>query len=367
MTTNMATIRESLDRVHKPSIAAIDAYESALGELCLQVGRATGDDAEVRRLIGDNPLRVMLDCQRTHAHLVSTMMRTGAYPRLIATTEWTYRAYTSQGFDPAYFPAEFAGWRAALSDRLPEHAAEIAPLYEWMEAHHEDWQALSRRRPSSPLDGPEPWSTVRREFFDALRSGDAVIAQRIADEHVADGESFLTFAEEVIRPALTEVGLRWELGELRPIHEHRATSIAHRVVSGLGMRLEAAPRTRGHAIVGCAPHESHELGGYLLATMLELDGWSVSYVGADVPAEDFAELVRSESPEVVWLSVAMPFNVPSAAAAIEAVRAQGGAPRIVAGGAAFLHVVDPAAAGSPDAVLTDLRSARELARNWSGA
>jgi methanogenic corrinoid protein MtbC1 len=95
---------------------------------------------------------------------------------------------------------------------------------------------------------------------------------------------------EVLAPALIEVGVRWEAGDVTVAQEHLATSTVRAAMQRL--LADARADVRGVAVLACAPGEQHEIGLLMLAVLLRADGWQVAYLGADTPVPDAVELAR---------------------------------------------------------------------------
>jgi DNA-binding transcriptional MerR regulator len=107
--------------------------------------------------------------------------------------------------------------------------------------------------------------------------------------------------EEILAPLLREVGERWQRGELTVAEEH---VVSETVRSRLGHLLaDAGGGVRGTVVLACAPGERHELGLMMLAIALRRDGWKVTYLGADTPLAEAAELARRQSARVLGISV----------------------------------------------------------------
>ena len=85
----------------------------------------------------------------------------------------------------------------------------------------------------------------------------------------------------MLAPALIEVGVRWEAGDVTVAQEHLATSTVRAAMQRL--LADARADVRGVAVLACAPGEQHEIGLLMLAVLLRADGWQVAYLGADTP------------------------------------------------------------------------------------
>lgn len=110
------------------------------------------------------------------------------------------------------------------------------------------------------------------------------------------------FIEELLTPLLTRIGDRWRTGELRPIHEHMTSSVIRSLVYILRNNTPChhnAPRM----IVTTPIGQLHELGALLAAIIAELNGWQVTYLGANLPAEEIAAAVRFTHAKVVTISI----------------------------------------------------------------
>ena len=110
------------------------------------------------------------------------------------------------------------------------------------------------------------------------------------------------FIECLLTPLLTQIGDRWKTGELRPIHEHMASA----VIRSLTYILRNNNPTQSDAprmIVSTPIGQLHELGALLAAIMAEMKGWQVTYLGANLPAEEIAAAVRYSQSRAVTISI----------------------------------------------------------------
>ena len=110
------------------------------------------------------------------------------------------------------------------------------------------------------------------------------------------------FIEHLLTPLLTRIGERWKTGELRPVHEHMTSSVIRSLAYILRNNNPCsadAPRM----IVSTPMGQLHELGAMLAAIMAELCGWQVTYLGADLPAEEIAAGVEFIDAQALTLSL----------------------------------------------------------------
>ena len=110
------------------------------------------------------------------------------------------------------------------------------------------------------------------------------------------------FIEHLLTPLLTQIGKSWKEGELRPVHEHMALS----VISSLTYILRnnnPSPPNAPRMIVTTPMGQLHELGAMLAAIMAEFSGWQVTYLGADLPAEEIAMAVKYVDAQALTISL----------------------------------------------------------------
>jgi len=156
---------------------------------------------------------------------------------------------------------------------------------------------------------PTPSSPPASQHLPAVR--DRVIAA-IERLRIEEAEQMLSraalstepceFLKAIVGPILVEVGERWERGELRIVHEHACSSVMRGLLFSL-MRLYPSNDGTRRMVVATPAREDHELGALMVAMLAAMHGWSVLYLGPNVPAEEMAYAVDDTNAEVLMLSV----------------------------------------------------------------
>ncbi|MFC4147831.1 B12-binding domain-containing protein [Micromonospora mangrovi] len=124
---------------------------------------------------------------------------------------------------------------------------------------------------------------------------------------------------ELVAPAQAEVGERWARNEWSVAQEHAATHISERVVAAVAAYVNPRP-VRGRIVVACMDGEWHALPPRLVAEVLRLRGWQVTFLGASVPAAHLVSYLHRYDAEAVALACALPMRLPYAHRMIEACR-----------------------------------------------
>jgi methanogenic corrinoid protein MtbC1 len=112
------------------------------------------------------------------------------------------------------------------------------------------------------------------------------------------------FLDDVVSPLLQQIGERWREGAFRPVHGQLATAVVRRVLDRFNEA--AAPPGAPELVVATPAGQMHELGALLVAAAAAAEGWAVTYLGTNLPAEDIAEAVRITGARALALSIVHP-------------------------------------------------------------
>jgi methanogenic corrinoid protein MtbC1 len=347
--------------------AAVQAYKHALEGMVDQVNRAMAARPDIQALIGYNPLTMMFDNHLNHARFMANVFRFRAMALLVKTVIWVYRAYHRHGFSYDYFPAELGAWQQAVQAHLDKTDNQaILDMYQWLIVHHGDMVRLAEElTPAEPAADPA-YASDRRNFLQALLRGDSQTCLEIGSRLTKTPAGLQTFYLEILQPAMYEVGRLWEEGEISVAQEHLASAMVARLMAVLYPSLELVQEPKGRAVVTAAPNEFHETGARCVADLLALDGWQIDYLGANTPSIDLLHHLLRTKPQVLALSVAMPFNLDVTTDIITAIRQQPELAnlKVMVGGLAFSDLPELWQITGADGYAPHAKGAVELARTW---
>jgi methanogenic corrinoid protein MtbC1 len=332
-----------------------------------KVNKIMSSRADISLLIGENPFQLMFENHKNHGLFMANVFALGQYALLIQTVAWAYRTYHNRGFAYAYFPAHLQAWRTALGETLAEDAAgPLIEVYDWMLSRHEEFIALSEQSRSVSHQPDQAWKEVYHAFVQALIQGDKARVMELGQKVVQSAQDLPVFYLQVVQPAMYSVGDMWERGEISVAKEHLASALTNRLMSAQYIELvRPQGEKRGKAVVSAAANEFHEVGATMVANSLELDGWEVEYLGANMPQEDLLDFVHAYQPDIVALSAALASNLTAVQSVIQHILAwPGKRPKIMVGGLAFQGVSGLAQQLGADGQAQDCAQAVQLARTW---
>ena len=219
----------------------------------------------------------------------------------------------------------------------PSDVERIRQIKEWQVQRLSLAEIRERLGERDALESPRH---ISQRFLEHAVSGEthaAATSVLLADDL---GMPLARIFDEILRPALHEVGDRWAAGELAVGQEHEISEIARDVISELTLR-HARVDPGGQAVVAaCVAGEHHDLGLRMVMGVLRQRGLRVHFLGADVAAGFLLESVRLRQPDLVILSASLDARLPALRATVTALqRAALGdvRPRIVVGGQGCLH------------------------------
>jgi DNA-binding transcriptional MerR regulator len=141
-----------------------------------------------------------------------------------------------------------------------------------------------------------------RRIVDGARRIDSRAIEAALDEAFASAR-FEVAADEVVLPALREIGAAWERSEVSVAGEHAAS---HAVLRRMAMAFEAAGDSSPERpiLVGLGPGSHHELGALAFAVAAKRAGLPVLYLGPNLPADSW--VIAAETRDAAAAIIGVP-------------------------------------------------------------
>ncbi len=168
--------------------------------------------------------------------------------------------------------------------------------------------------------------SLRERYLRAVLAGERREALRLViEEGVQGGVGVDVLRRDVVQGAQLEIGRLWESNTIGVADEHVATAISQLALAHLYGHAVPTGANGRSILVACVPGEQHDFPARLVADALDLAGFDVRFLGADVPCHSLVQAACAGRPDLIALSVTMSFNLAGLRSAIEALRASAAA------------------------------------------
>jgi MerR family transcriptional regulator, light-induced transcriptional regulator len=221
----------------------------------------------------------------------------------------------------------------------------------------------------APADAPGPGlDDLRASYVASLQAGERDRAVGLLLGAAAVGIALVDLCVEVIQPAQYAIGELWQTNRVTVAGEHLATAISEAGLAHLVARAARAPRNGRRVLVACVEGDLHDLGARMVADLLDLDGFDVRFLGASVPTDALAAMVRSVATDLLVLSATLSSDADCLRQALPRLRAAATPGRLViaVGGQAFAWAPTLAEDIAADICTADARAAVAAARRALG-
>lgn len=210
------------------------------------------------------------------------------------------------------------GTRVSLAEAAESLGVHYQTAYRWVRrgvlpavkvngSYEVDLADLEVLRRARQAPSPPPQRRRVRSFapftdrlLEQLMVGDEARVRDLIADLVETGVSLVEICDQVLAPALREIGERWSRGELGIAEEHRASAICERALARWAPHPPGRPR--GVAVVCSPTGEGHELPGLMATSVLRELHWRVHHLGVGVPADSIESLVADERADLVVIS-----------------------------------------------------------------
>ncbi len=307
-------------------------YNAATGALITATNRLFFDRAGSGEISPGVPRDVLEDNHRNHVLTLAGLISLDRLDVLEELVPWVYRAYFARGVDPGYFPVVLGVYNEAAREVLSPDAADFLDgVYRYLQEGHE------RFLESAQVRAERSYSPAVVRMTQVLLEGDSVRARGFLSSSEREAASTDRACMELVQPALYRVGDLWEKNIISVAHEHMASSLVSRLMAERYVAWELPEPTKGTVVISTVANEFHEIGGRMVADLLEQDGWDVHFLGSNVPLEELIRYLEATRPFLVGLSAALHMNLLPCRQAVERIRqtASLADTRIMVGGRIF--------------------------------
>jgi methanogenic corrinoid protein MtbC1/DNA-binding XRE family transcriptional regulator len=173
---------------------------------------------------------------------------------------------------------------------------------------------------------------AKRRYLQALLAGDLDAASEVVAKLAAAKIVLADVYMNVLAPAMGTIGDLWCESKINVAQEHLATQITLAQMEKLRL-MQSVPRPAPYAvIVACVEGESHFLGARMAGDLFQLEGWSVDFLGPNVPTRALVEIVEARRPNLLGLSVTLESNRKATRVLLKSLMTISDRPKLIVGG-----------------------------------
>lgn len=148
-----------------------------------------------------------------------------------------------------------------------------------------------------------PLADVGGAFQQALLDGSQAQARSILVEEYLAGRSVAGLVDDLLAPAMREVGTLWQCRDDGIFLEHRAVGMCEEALETVRGLLLPPPSDAPVAVGGGPADDPYTMPTRLAATVLAAEGLHTTDLGAFTPPEVLARAAVAEGADLVWLAV----------------------------------------------------------------
>lgn len=177
--------------------------------------------------------------------------------------------------------------------------------------------------------------SLYRKYTNLLLEGNRAGCGSIVRQLLSEGVEVRELYTGLFQRSMYEVGDLWERNHITVANEHLATSITETLLALAYPAVFGSERVGRKAVISCGDNEYHQMGGRMVADILEINGWDGYFLGANTPGGDLVRFIDERDPDLVGLSLSLTTHMESLLRTIDTIRSEFPNMDLVVGGQAF--------------------------------
>jgi 5-methyltetrahydrofolate--homocysteine methyltransferase len=156
-------------------------------------------------------------------------------------------------------------------------------------------------------------STQRAVIYQGILDGDAEAVVEAVQAALAEGDAPLKLIEEVLNPALKEVGDRFDKGEMYLPELILAAEAMQGAIELLQPILEASKleiESPGRVLMATVQGDIHDIGKNIVCALLRANGFRVLDAGRDVSPAAIVDKAEEFKADIIGLSALLSTTLP---------------------------------------------------------
>ncbi|MGM0647733.1 MAG: cobalamin B12-binding domain-containing protein [Bacteroidota bacterium] len=181
---------------------------------------------------------------------------------------------------------------------------------------------------------------VVTNYLNALLDGNRKQARQVCLDFIKAGNSIKQLYEQLMKPALYEVGRLWEQNKISVANEHIATAITEGILNSFYADIFPDKYNGKKAVLACVEDEEHQVGIKMVADVFEMNQWESFFLGTGFPNSELIKYIKEVQPDIMAISLSVYFNFARLKQMIQELKSEFPEIKIIIGGQALSHLSD---------------------------
>lgn len=195
--------------------------------------------------------------------------------------------------------------------------------------------AFANQKTSTPATAKnEPAQLTPAEaLYKAVVTGIKDGVTELVEQSLAEGHSMMDVVDNILIPALDEVGNKYEQGQFFLPQLMQSAEVVQLAFGRLRQELKGNEVDKGTVVLATVKGDIHDIGKNIVKVLMENYGFKVVDLGKDVAPEEVVQATKTHQARAVGLSALMTTTIPHMKETIDQLRAAGLRCQVIVGGA----------------------------------
>ncbi len=159
-----------------------------------------------------------------------------------------------------------------------------------------------------------------QKYLNFLLDGNKGEASNLIMKYIEKGKDIKEIYLEIFQATQIEVGKMWQENKINVAQEHYVTASTQMIMSQLYNYVLNTIKNNYTIIAASVSHELHEIGIRIVSDFLELEGFNVYYLGANMPLKDIMKSIKQKKANILMLSATMTEHIEEASKIINEIK-----------------------------------------------
>lgn len=170
-----------------------------------------------------------------------------------------------------------------------------------------------------------------QKYYNFITSGNQHQAVNYIVDVYKQGMHLIDIYNTIFIPIQSLIGKLWHEGSISVGEEHYCTAVTQLALANLYQFFFTGVKKQHKLVAAAVSGELHELPIRFLADVFEMHNWTTHFYGASTPLPALLQAINNHKPDLLCISVTMPFLVPELTEYITTIRKSFTIPIMVGG------------------------------------